>query len=148
MNPPSADAFRLTTHQQVAVVTLSVLLLLFVLHLVRRRAIREEYSILWLSAGILLVIATLFYDVTLFVTRLLGAVAPATGVFLVAIFFLVVLNIQITVVISRQTAKINRLVRELAFFDERIERLEQPKGSRSRSHCARISVRSGTVLSN
>jgi len=125
MNPPlPADAIRPTTHQQIVVVALSVLLLLFIIYLVRRRAIREEYSILWLGAGIFMVIATVFYDIILFITHLLGAVTPTTAVFLLGIFFLVVLNIQMTVVLSRQTANINRIARELALLGEQLARAE------------------------
>jgi len=124
MNPPPTDALRLTTHQQLVVVILSILLLLFIVYLVRRRAIREEYSILWLAAGIFIVIATVFYDVTIFIARLFGAVAPTTAVFSLGILFLVVLNIQMTVVLSRQTAQINRMTRELALLSERLEQVE------------------------
>jgi len=125
VNPLSVEAGRLTTHQQVVVVVLSVLLLLFIIHMVRRRAIREEYSVLWLAAGILVVLATVFYSVTLALTHLFGAVAPTTAVFLLSILFLVVLNIQITVVLSRQTTQIHRLSQELALLNERLEQAER-----------------------
>jgi len=127
MTPPPPEALRLTPHQQVVVVTLSALLLLFIIYMVRRRTIREEYSILWLAAGVLVFLATVFYDLTLLVTRLFGAVAPTTAAFLLGILFLVVLNIQLTVVLSRQTAHINRLAQEVALLSHRLERVESEK---------------------
>jgi len=125
MPTPSAEVGRITAHQQIAVVILSLLLLIFIIYMVRRRSIREEFSILWLAAGILAVAATVFYGVTLAITHLFGAVAPTTIVFLFGILFLVVLNIQLTVVLSRQTTQIHRLTQELGLLAERLERAER-----------------------
>jgi len=124
MNPSSAPNVHLTSHQEIVVVALSLLLLAFVIYMVRRRAIREEYSILWLAAGAVAVVLTVFYDLTVAVARLLGAVVPTTVVFLLGILFLVVLNIQMTVVLSRQRTQINRLAKELALLSEKRERGE------------------------
>ena len=48
-----------TPHQQVFAVIAAVVLLGFIVVLVRRRTIREEYSLLWLVTGIGILVLTL-----------------------------------------------------------------------------------------
>jgi hypothetical protein len=90
------------------------MLFVFILELVRRRRLKEEYSWLWLATGAGIVLLALWYDLLLLITNFIGAVLPTTTLFLFGMLFLVLINLHYAVKISALSDQVRRLAQELA----------------------------------
>jgi hypothetical protein len=112
----------MTRHQQIFAVVTSSILFLFILELVRRRRLREEYSWLWLLTGAVMLLLVVWQQLLLVITRIIGAVSPITTLMLFSLLFLLSIAIHYSMIISRLTAQIKDLVQELALLDDQLER--------------------------
>jgi hypothetical protein len=95
---------------------ISVLLVVFVVELVRRRKLREEYSWLWLSLSLAMFVLALWPGLLHFVTGLIGAVLTTSTLFFFALVFLVLINIQFSVEISSLRSQVKNLAQQLALL--------------------------------
>ena len=113
--------------QKVFAILAAVVLLVLIVELVRRRKMREEYSFLWILTGVSILILTIWYDLLLFFTELIGAVLPTTTLFLLGVMFLVLISIHFSVKSSRFTFQIEDLSQKLAILEEKIDRCLKEK---------------------
>jgi hypothetical protein len=102
--------------QKIVAMTMAVLIFFVILELVRKRKLREEYSWLWLMTGVMLIILTVWYDLLVKVTHLIGAVLPTSTLFFFAIIFLMLICIQFSIKISTLTNQVKNLVQEIALL--------------------------------
>jgi len=100
---------ELTLHQTIFALVTSLLAFLFVLELVRRRRLREEYSWLWLLTAGLMVVMVAWYKLLLVITRVVGAVTPLNTLLLCAVLFLFAIAVHYSVIISRLTTQVKNL---------------------------------------
>jgi hypothetical protein len=114
----------LTLHQTIFALVTSVVAFLFVLELVRRRRLREEYSWLWLLTAGGMVMLAVWYRLLVVITHLVGAVTPLNTLLLCAILFLFAIAVHYSVIISRLTTQVKNLAQELALLSSRVEERE------------------------
>ena len=112
---------ELTLHQTVFALVTALLTFFFVLELVRRRRLREEYSWLWLLTAGMMVLLAVWYRLLVFVTHLVGAVTPLNTLLLCAVLFLFAIAVHYSVIISRLTIQVKNLAQELALLSNRLE---------------------------
>ncbi len=113
---------------QVIVAIGAVLLVLYVLDLVRRRKLSEEYSLLWVISTV--VVAALGFSTRLlvWVSRQLGIVQENSTVFAFGLAFSMAMLLHLSVRLSRLGQENQALSRELALLRQR---LEEPDPGRS-----------------
>lgn len=111
----------LTMHQTVFALVTSLLAFLFVLELVRRRQLREEYSWLWLLTAGTMVLLVVWYRLLLAITYIVGAITPLNTLLLCAVLFLFAIAVHYSVIISRLTTQVKNLAQELALLSSRID---------------------------
>jgi hypothetical protein len=99
----------------------AVLLVLYVLDLVRRRKLSEEYSLLWVISTV--VVAALGFSTPLLVrvSRLLGIVQENSTVFAFGLAFSIALLLHLSVRLSRLGEESRALARELALLRHELE---------------------------
>jgi hypothetical protein len=104
-------------------------LALFVLDLVRRRRLSEEYSLLWVVAT--LVVAVLGFSTPLLrlITRALGMMYESSTVFAVGLAFATVGLLVLSVKLSRLGHEHQVLTRELALLRHELERERPARGA-------------------
>ncbi len=112
----------MTWQQKIFSVAVSLLIFVVIVDLVRRRRLREEYSWLWLLTGAVLFVMVVWYQSLVALTNLIGAVLPTTTLFIGAIVFLILLNLQFSMRISRLTDQIKNLAQENALLREEFDR--------------------------
>lgn len=112
----------MTPRQKIFAITVGILLFVFIVELVRRRALKEEYSWLWLATGAGIMLLAVWYDLLLLITDFIGAVLPTTTLFLFGMLFLVLINLHYAVKISALADQVRRLAQELAI--ERAQKKE------------------------
>lgn len=115
--------------QKIFAISVSVILFLVIIELVRRRRLREEYSVLWLLTGVVMIVMTLWYDLLLMTTRLIGAVLPTSTLFLLGVLFLMVISLYYSVKISELHDQVKDTAQEVAILQAQIQKLTQDKNS-------------------
>jgi hypothetical protein len=107
--------------QKVFAIIASILLMLVVVELVRRRRLREEYSWLWLLTGGVIILLVVWYDLLLFITHLIGAIAPTTTLFIFGLLFLMMISLHYSIQISRLSHQVKEMAQQLALLKGRVE---------------------------
>jgi hypothetical protein len=102
-------------------------LTLYVLDLVRRRRLSEEYSLLWVVASAAVAILGFSTPLLRAITRALGILYEGSTVFFLGLAFATAMLLYLSVKLSRLGQENHALVRELALL--RFE-LEELRGSR------------------
>lgn len=111
--------------QQVFSLIISAIVFIVVIELVRRRRLREEYSVLWLMTSAAMFILVLRYEWLAALTRWIGAVLPTTTLFIGSIVFLVLLSVQFCIKISRLTDQVKNLSQESALLRQQLQLLSE-----------------------
>ncbi len=101
----------------------SVIALLFVLELVRRRKLREEYSLLWLATAIVMLIVGIWRDLLHGLAATVGIVYPPNLLFLLAALFVLFLLLYFSTVITRLTQENKDIAQQVALLQYEIEAL-------------------------
>jgi hypothetical protein len=113
----------------------TLIVLLLVLELVRRRSLREEYALAWLICGVILFVLSFSRPLLSFISQLLGIHYPPSALFLIGFFLFLLVLLHFSIIISRQAGEIKDLVQEFALLQWRVEqnerRTEHPARARS-----------------
>jgi hypothetical protein len=88
-----------------------------IIELVRRRKMREEYSLLWILSGIVICVLSLWYDALVWITRLVGAVYAPSTLFFFGLIFLAAINIFYSVKLSRLSNELKDLAQKMALLE-------------------------------
>jgi hypothetical protein len=106
----------MTIKQQLFSILIGLIVFMVTIDLVRKKRLREEYSLLWLATSFVMMVLILRYDWLLALTALIGAVLPTTTLFLGSILFLILLSVQFSIKISRLSDQVKDLVQENALL--------------------------------
>lgn len=96
---------------------ISVVLVVLIIELVRRRKLREEYSWLWLSLSVLMFVLALWPGLLGFASNLIGAVLSTSTLFFFALVFMMLITIQFSVEISSLRTQVKNLAQQLAILE-------------------------------
>jgi hypothetical protein len=119
----------MTNPVQVIAVSVSATLMLIVLELVRRRKLTEEYSFIWIVCACALLLLSLWRNILDVAARVVGVYYPPAVLLLVLTFFVVLVSLYFSVVVSRQRQQIERLVEEIALLDADVRELRHSVGA-------------------
>ena len=112
-------------HLRFAAVGATLLLLLLVLELVRRRRLLERYALVWMAVTGLLIVLALWEGLLTSVASVIGISYPPSELFLIAFGFVILLLLHFSVAVSRLTDQSKVLAQQLALLDERVRRQEE-----------------------
>ena len=118
-----------STGHRLGLLVTSVVLLLVVLELVRRRSLKERYALLWLAASGAGLAVGLFPVVIVWVSRALH-VQFLTVFFALAFLFLLGLVLTFSVVMSRLSERNRELAQEVGLLSEQLDR-ESGRGDKT-----------------
>lgn len=119
------DLEPLPERQKFVAVAMAVCLLLAVLEMVRRRKLREEYSVLWVVTALALLVLAFEQDLILIVTSWIGAATVTSTLFFGALVFLMLVSLQFSVRLSKLTHRNKALGQKIALLEQEIENLRQ-----------------------
>lgn len=115
----------MTLHQKIFSIIASIFIILIVFELVRRRKLREEYSWLWLLTSGIIIVLIVWYDLLVLITRLIGAVAPTTTLFIFGLLFLMIISLHYSVKISKLTYQIKEISQQMAILKNQVENRDE-----------------------
>jgi hypothetical protein len=111
--------------QQIFALLVAAAVFVVIIDMVRKRRLREEYSVLWLATSVLMFVLVFRYEWLVSLTNLIGAGLPTTTLFLFSIIFLMLLSVQFCIKISQLTDQLKNLSQENALMKLEIENLAQ-----------------------
>jgi len=102
-----------------------LLIIIFIISLIRKRKLREEYSIMWLIGSLALIVFAVWRDLLDIIADAVGVIYAPAILLLVIIFFGVLIFLHITVVISQQTDQNKNMAQEISLLKNKIELLTE-----------------------
>jgi hypothetical protein len=104
------------------VAAVAALLLLFVIfELIRSRRLQERYAMLWLLTGIVILILGLWRGLLSTIADSVGIAYPPSALFVLAAFFILLLLLHYSTVISTLADQNRILAQRLALLERRLE---------------------------
>lgn len=100
----------------------SVLVLVIVVELLRRRRLRERHAVWWLLAGIIALVASVFPDTLSWAARLLGVEVPTNLVFFLSIAILFLVCLQSSSELTTLEDKTRTLAERVSLLELELER--------------------------
>ncbi len=95
------------------------------IELVRRNRLKERYSFLWFITASVLLVFTLKRDWLEDLARMVGVYYPPTALFLILVFFMLLILIHFSTVISRLLNDKQTLVQNVGMLESRVKALER-----------------------
>jgi hypothetical protein len=118
---------------QVFAISVSVVLLLSVLELVRRRKLVEEYAFLWIAGSVVMLVLSIWREILHAVASELGVFYPPSALLLLLGILVFVALLWFSVVLSRQRRQIERLIEETAILGAEVRDLRVEHASSQRA---------------
>ena len=110
----------------IAGVIASVLLVLVVLELIRKRRLRERYALLWLATGLVLLVLSAWRDGLNTIADWVGVTGyPPAVLFAVATLFILLVLLDYSTVISKLADQNTILAQRLALLEEELAERER-----------------------
>jgi hypothetical protein len=94
----------------------SIALLIGVIELVRRRRMKEEYSVLWTVTAVTLLVMAIVPDLLSTLTTAIGAVLASSTLFFTGLIFALLMLLHFSVRISGLERSLTALVQELGLM--------------------------------
>ncbi len=101
----------------------SISALLIVLELVRRRHLSEEYSLLWLGTAIAMLVVGIWRDLLHSLAALVNIYHPPNLLFLLAVLFLLFMQLYFSTVITRLTRESKEAAQQIALLRYELSQL-------------------------
>lgn len=115
--------YVMPAQQKIFALIVSIFVFVFIVNMVRKRLLREEYSVLWLTTSAVMFLLVLRYEWLVSLTFLIGANTTTTTLFLFALIFLILLSVQFCIKISRLTDQVKNLSQENALMRAEVENI-------------------------
>jgi hypothetical protein len=102
----------------------ALVFLVVIFELIRRRRLQERYALLWLLTGVLVLVLSAWRDALRQVAEVVGIAYPPSALFVIASFFILVVLLHFSTVISELSERNVTLAQQLAILEERLRRAE------------------------
>ena len=106
--------------QKIFAVIICCFVFVVTINLVRKRKLREEYSVLWLVTSLFMFVLVIRYEWLVALTSFIGAGLPTTTLFICSIIFLMLIAVQFSIKISLLTNQVKNLAQENALLQAAI----------------------------
>ena len=112
----------------------SIIALLVILELVRRRRLGEEYSLLWLATAIVMLVVGVWRELLYSLANAVGIHYPPNLLFLLAALFLLFIQVYLSTVITKLTQENKEIAQQVALLRYEVEGLRGEQGHGQREH--------------
>ncbi|GAW29470.1 DUF2304 domain-containing protein [Carboxydocella sp. ULO1] len=102
--------------------TISVIFMIIIFDLIRKKLLKEQYALLWLFFGSIMIILSTNSVWLDFMARVLNVMYPPSLLFLFGILVCLFLILHLSLVVSRQSERIVRLTQEIGILRHEIEK--------------------------
>ena len=113
----------------------SALFLLVIFELIRTRRLQERYALLWLVTGSVILLLSVWRDALRLVAQEIGIAYPPSALFVLGFFFILVVLLHYSTVISELSERSVMLAQDVALLEERV-RIQERANERLRAERA------------
>lgn len=99
--------------------------LTLIIVLLRKKSLNLKYSLLWLFMAVVLLLMVAFPRAIEFLADIIGVASYINAIFMAFIFFILLLVVSLTSIVSKQHREIKTLIQNLALLQKRVEELEK-----------------------
>jgi len=100
-------------------------LLGIILELVRRKLLKERFALLWMFSAIVLIAFSLWGDLLEILADVIGIDYAPAVILPIMLFFVVVLFLYFSVLVTVQSGKIKTLAQRYSILEQRIDEIEK-----------------------
>lgn len=127
MIDPAIQTYLPTLHQKMAAGVLAILGILWIIRLMRCHKLKEEHALLWLVALVGISVVVFFDPILISVASLLGTKVPASALLLLTIFFLFIVCVWLTSLVSVQKRQLSKLMITVSILRERVDEIRRDR---------------------
>lgn len=109
---------------QLVAITVSLLLFLFIMYLIRSQRLKEEYSLLWIFFSLVFVVLSFWRSGLDHISGFLGVAYPPAALFMVLLMAVFLILIEFSVIISKLSNKNKRVAQEIALLKYELKKLQ------------------------
>lgn len=109
----------ISTNLRIVAIAGSLTLLIFIVELVRRRRLKEEYSVLWVATSLTLLLLAVWGGLLHALAHFIGADSQASTLYFFGLLFVVFLLLHFSVRVSNLERRVIVLLQEVALLRER-----------------------------
>jgi hypothetical protein len=109
--------FRVSVFAAVA----ALLLLFVIFELIRSRRLQERYAMLWLLTGVVILVLGVWRGLLSSIADFVGIAYPPSALFVLAAFFILLLLLHYSTVISKLSDENRILAQRLALLEHEVE---------------------------
>jgi hypothetical protein len=102
----------------------AIVLLVVIFELIRSRRLQERYAMLWLLSGAIIFVLAVWRGALSRLADLVGIAYPPSALFVILSFFILILLLHYSTVISRLSDQNRVLAQRLALLESRLRRQE------------------------
>ncbi|MBP3576543.1 MAG: DUF2304 domain-containing protein [Lachnospiraceae bacterium] len=114
----------MSVHLQVMLVVAVVVYFCLLIHFIKKKTLALKYALLWMVAGAGVGIMVIFPGVLDVIAGFFGINSPVNALFFIGIFFIVLILLSLTAIVSKQTERIKKLAQENAMLEKRMREKE------------------------
>lgn len=102
-------------------------LMAFIIELLRKRKLREEYALLWLLGGVVFLALSVFRPLLTRISFAMGIAYPPAALFLTLIMGAYLMLLHFSLVFSKSAEQSKAMAQEIALLQLEIERLKSDR---------------------
>jgi hypothetical protein len=106
----------ISTNLRIVAIVASAGLLVYIVDLVRRRRLKEEYTALWVIVAVVLLVLASWGGLLHGITHAIGAVSESSTLYLFGLLFVILLLLNFSVRVSMLERRLTALVQEIALL--------------------------------
>lgn len=108
--------------QRIEVIVAGVLICGVIFELVRRKHLMERYALLWLLAGLMVLVLAIWRGLLTTFSHAVGIYYPPAALFAVAFLFVLLMLLHFSITVSRLSDQNKILAQRLALLQQQLER--------------------------
>lgn len=110
---------------QIVAISVSLLLFLFIMYLIRSQRLKEEYSLLWIFFSLVFMVFSFWRGGLDYISAFLGVAYPPAALFMILLMAIFLILIEFSIIISKLSDKNKSLAQEIGLLKHRLENLEE-----------------------
>lgn len=106
---------------QITALVVGIVLFALIFEMLRRRALREKYAVVWLFTGLFIIVSGFFPNLVVSLSNSLGFNVPSNFVFSLAGLVMLIVLMHMSLEIGTLEDKVQTLAEESALMSKRID---------------------------
>lgn len=94
---------------------------------IKKKTLSLKYTFMWLFGGLIMVIFTFFPEAFIFLIKKSGVTSVMNGLFAMCIFFVMIILMSLTSIVSKQSDTIRKLIQDNAILEKKIRDMQNNK---------------------